>query len=75
MVNGAALALAGPALAAPSAAALHQKLICLDTQSQSGMTRVAQPNTSAAARWPVSRASRWRAREADSITSPLYQQS
>ena len=31
MVNGAALALAGPALAAPSPAALHRRLVCLDT--------------------------------------------
>ena len=37
MVNGTALALAGPALAAPSAAALHQKLICLDTHLDAPM--------------------------------------
>ena len=37
MVNGAALALAAPALAAPSAAALHQRLICLDTHLDAPM--------------------------------------
>lgn len=37
MVNGGALALAGPALAATSPAALHQKLICLDTHLDAPM--------------------------------------
>ncbi len=37
MVNGAALALAGPVLAAPSSRALHQRLICLDTHLDAPM--------------------------------------
>jgi membrane dipeptidase len=37
LVNGGALALAGPALAAPAPGALHQRLICLDTHLDAPM--------------------------------------